>query len=51
MVYEGEESIEVTEETWSFVQAKLRDRQQIDQLRQVTKKVVDSIIRTCYHAE
>lgn len=46
MVYEGEECIEATEETWSFVQATLRDRQQMDQLQQVAKKGVESIIKT-----
>lgn len=46
MVYECEEPTEAIEETWSFVLATLRDRQQMDQLRQVTKRGLERIIKT-----
>lgn len=48
MVYDGEETIEAIEETWSFVLATLRDRQQMDQIRQVTKRCLESIIKTMF---
>lgn len=46
MVHECEEPTEAIEETWSFVLATLRDRQQMDQLRQVTKRGLERIIKT-----